>query len=286
MSNKAEIVFVRYNKVIEDSYESFEKANENNKGMVYDVEALEASVKANVRQWNNTPMLELDGMTPKQYFDGIGCFDDAMETFRLGALICNEKLPEPLVDKVVSYGYEAFEALLELVGNREMMESHDNCYIPVTASELLGKWKSEEASLRLLDMMLGLDESSEDIAEGIRDALVDIGAPALEELLSRLENRDVMGMADEYAVSALVGIGKANKSDRVYRCLKNVFFKIDDKVLGAEFLADYDDGRVIPVLRGYVEKNIANIDEDTFYGILSVIKRLGGDIKDLYKEKS
>ena len=49
---------------------------------------------------------------------------------------------------------------------------------------------------------------------------------------------------------------KNTEYDVVYACIKDTFIKMDDKIIGAICIGDLGDGRAIPFLRGYVEKNM------------------------------
>ena len=44
---------------------------------------------------------------------------------------------------------------------------------------------------------------------------------------------------------------------------------------------DYGDGRAIPMLKGYVNRNKDTISRDLFYEIMSAVQNLGGDISDI-----
>ena len=80
---------------------------------------------------------------------------------------------------------------------------------------------------------------------------------------------------------ALAEIGHTHKSEPVYRCLKNAFQSMDNKLIGALCLKSYGDGRAVPSLRGYLEKNRGKVDQETFNEIISVIRSLGGSIDGL-----
>ena len=79
----------------------------------------------------------------------------------------------------------------------------------------------------------------------------------------------------------LPGLASVNKSDSVYKLLKNSFLRMENKILGASALSEYGDGRGIPVLRGYIEKNLQSIDRETFYELKKSIEILGGSTEDL-----
>ncbi len=114
-----------------------------------------------------------------------------------------------------------------------------------------------------------------------RDALISIGEPAIRPLLNVLTKATEYEEYHEYLAMALAKIGKIYKSDEIYKCLRKMFREYDDKIVMADCLGEYGDGRAVPVLRGYVERNIDNVDSDTLFTIDSAIRKLGGSIDDL-----
>jgi hypothetical protein len=134
-----------------------------------------------------------------------------------------------------------------------------------------------------LNILYRLSEDEENFVEEINDALVDIGKPIIEPVMTLLNGLDKIEYLDEYVLNALVRVGKNNKDDSIFRCLKSAFSKMEDKLLGALCLGDYGDSRAIPALRGYIEKNRSLLDKATFMEIAAAIKKLGGNIEDLVK---
>ncbi|HOJ11298.1 MAG TPA: hypothetical protein PK733_11995 [Clostridiales bacterium] len=127
------------------------------------------------------------------------------------------------------------------------------------------------------------DEMVDLFGEVIRDALVSIGENAIRPLIDILTNTNEYGEPHEYLAMALADIGKDNRSDEIYRCLKKMFLKYDKdkKNITSDCLAVYGDGRAIPALRGYIEKNLDRIDEDIFYAVKIAIDKLGGNMDDI-----
>ena len=56
---------------------------------------------------------------------------------------------------------------------------------------------------------------------------------------------------------------------------------MDHKVIASICHGDYGDGRAVPLLKGYLDRHVHEIDRQFFYETLSAIKRLGGDITDI-----
>lgn len=277
----AEVLFESYNMAVEGSYN---KAFENSKGQ--DPLKLKEGdilpyIDAGVREWENTPLAELDGMTPAAYIEGISDFEQMIELFKQGAAMCDGELPGLFLEKLKSFGSRAEKELLELASGGEASGDEQCFYTALMAVRILGRWKAAGAVDRLLELLYMTDPADEIMMEELIGALVNIGHEGQEPVLRVLENAEDIGAMQEYLLEALVGMAKSSKSDRAYRCLKTAFRKMDNKMLGAIYLGNYGDGRAIPVLRGYVEKNRGNIDRNTYYEIKSAVQRLGGSMDDI-----
>ncbi|NMB95129.1 MAG: hypothetical protein GYA02_00715 [Clostridiaceae bacterium] len=120
--------------------------------------------------------------------------------------------------------------------------------------------------------------------ESARDALISIGEPAIRPLLDLLTKTEEYNDYHEYLAMALANIAKDYKSEEIYKCLRKMFRKHNNKIVMADCLAHYGDGRAIPALRGYIEKNIDNVDPDTLYSFGLAIKELGGSMDDFVKD--
>lgn len=281
--DKANIIFESYNSAVEDSYnkafdgvkpEDLSKLKETN---------VDEFLKKDLERWAAAPIAELGGLTPSQYFKNITDFADLVELFRLGSRMCDRNLPQPLVEQLMTYDDRAVDVLLRFASDRELYGHADDFYISLMAIRTLGLWKIDKAVNPLLQIIRSLSEDYEIMVEEIADALINIGEIAVEPITYTLKGADEIGYTDEYVLTALVKIGINNKSDKIFKCLKETFKKMDDKILGAMCLGDYGDGRAIPGLKGYVEKHWDTIDKATYLEIIGAVKHLGGSIDDIIK---
>jgi hypothetical protein len=284
---KAEAIFKNYNKAIKRAYEktlSDMSNDEDKKGFKQTKENLEECVRDELAKWENTSVDEINGITPLEYFNGINDLDKLIELFKTGAVICDDSMPEALLNRLKNFGDKAVESFMELAFNKEYRSLQgDKSLIALNAIKVLGLWKLDKAVGEMIDMLFTLSEHEDDelFKENVRDSLTSIGLPSVNPIIGKLEAVQNFTDAHEYLMMALADIGAGNKSDKIYRCLKNTFLKMPNKILGAACLAAYGDGRAIPALRGYIEKNRSTIDTETFYEIKAAIERLGGRADDL-----
>lgn len=231
--------------------------------------------------WLCTPLEALDGMTPKDYLDSINCLDTLAEMFSYGVIVCDDGLPEIFIDKLRNYDEKAVDLLINAAVSDGSGACGDKLLAPLMAVRLLGKWKVNRAVEPLLKLLNTEDERDGLLHETIKDALVCIGEPALEGIFKALDSGSCPYETMEYLLMALVDIGKKNRNDHIYMHLKKAFLEMPQKIIAASCLGDYGDGRAVPALRGYLEKKRQQMDKETFYEIVSSIKRLGGRTDDL-----
>ena len=276
-----ELVFESYNRAIEKSYDRAFNEIGGKDPMKLSESDVAKYLDEEIGKWEKTPMESLKGLTPKEYFNELSCIDDVVEHIRIGARECDFGIPEILVDKLISYGSSAVDKLYNLASDRDMMESEESICISRAAVSILGRRKVSDASDFLVELIKTLDEDKEALVEEITDALISIGEPCTDKLIEELDRTDNIDYVHEYLLTALVKIGRSNRNDRIYRCIKSTFLKMEDKVLGAICVGDYGDGRAIPLLKGYAEKNIGRLDRQTYLEIKAAVKRLGGIVDDM-----
>jgi len=280
MSDKFEYLFESYNSAIESAYNSsFEKSTTEE--LLRGTTEAHEEVEEAIIKWEETPFLELDNQSPREFLSKINDFEVTIDLFKLGAKMCDIDLPKPLIEKLASFGDATVERFLEFASNNEVLSKSEDEFVPVIAVKILGEWKLEKVIVPILKILLKSTDQYELLNEEIIEALVEIGNPSVEHILKAIEASEDKNYLNEGLIGALVRIGKENKSDQVFKCLKDAFSNTKNKMLLAMYLGDYGDGRAIPALRGYVTKNIGTIDKDTFYQIKVAIKRLGGSIEDI-----
>ncbi|MCX7921063.1 MAG: hypothetical protein N3B21_03435 [Clostridia bacterium] len=278
----ADILFESYNMVVEESYNKiFESCSKEEDILKIKDESIVEHLKKDIDIWEDVPISDLNGMSPRAFIESIEGYEAVVELFLLGAKLTDRDLPEIFLEKLRSYGDKAIEKLVEFATDNSMISNEDTVYIPVMAVRILGKWKVENSVGKLIKTLYNCEEDSELIMEEIVDAFVSIGEASIEPILHKVENAGNIGYVEEYLLNALSILGKKYKSDKLFKCLKSAFLGMDNKVLGAVYLGEYGDGKAIPALRGYIEKNIRHIDYETFAEIKATIQKLGGDISDL-----
>ncbi len=232
-------------------------------------------------KWLRVPLKALGDKTPVAFVEEIGSFDEIASAFNYGTAACDDEMPEVLVDKLRSFGEQAVDFLIGTACGKLPNEAGQDIIPQITAVKLLGRWKAEEAAEPLLNVLDKEHEAYELICETITDALTAIGSSCIDAIIRKLDEGVVPDTAKEYLLIALAELAKNNRSDKAYARLKKSFREMPDKSVPATCLANYGDGRAIPALRGYLEKNIHNIDKDTFYDVAAAVSQLGGKTDDL-----
>ena len=283
--DKNRILFESYNIAIEESYDSFFQSIESTnllKDLKCEDEDLQKHLHSDMDKWGSAPIKELDGNTPIQYLGGMGSLGAIIEVFRAGAKFCDEGLPGCLLERLREFGDAADNALIALASDRSMLAGQEQEFLtPLMAVKVLGDWKVEKAVSHLIEILLESISEDELLKENIKDALVNIGSPSISAIINALNCTEVFEDAHEYLLIVLSAIGAINRSNDIFMCLKSSFLRMQNKVFGAICLGDYGDGRAIPALRGFVEKNRDTIDAATYYEIKSAIQRLGGSMDDI-----
>mgnify|MGYP000895437217 FL=1 len=264
--------------------------------------------------WKNVTLSDLGNKSVVEFFNDINDLDLLIEIFQVSAIECDHDIPDVLLQKLYSFGEQAIEKIIASMLNegflpydiREHDAPHsdvpecetceDSFLIPLLAIRILGEWKVEKAVQPIIDFLTKFPDTSrqhvEDIkfeqvdlfGETARDALISVGKASILPLLKVLTNATEYSEIHEYLAIALSEIGKDYKSDEIYLCLKKMFMNHHNKMVTSECLKKYGDGRAIPALRGYLERNINNIDNDTLYTFKLAIEKLGGDIDDILKK--
>ncbi len=234
------------------------------------------------RRWNNRPLELVDGKTPVEILNGMAGLSDIVELYKEACIICDDGIPAILEEKLKGFGNEAEDRLMEQACDKPLSGREEASMVAILSIRLLGEWKAARLAPRLIKLLLDCNPEELMRMEEIELALVNIGDTGL--LLEVMGPADSWSQPHEYLASALAKAGGLNRSDSVYRCLKDYFLKYGKPVLGASNLAEYGDSRAIPALRGYAERHMAALDGETFYEIARAVKCLGGNMDDLDAE--
>lgn len=283
--DSAKLVFESYNMVVEGSYDKVFSSNRPEDLLKIKEESVLQYLIEDLKRWAQTPINDLGGVSPFDYFQSINNLKHLMDLFRLGSKLCDKDLPDPLLQRLKDFKHEALDELMKLALDLSLLRDEEEMFASLMAIKIMGKWKIEAAVSPLIGLLSSLDSEDEIIIEEVYNTLIAIGDASISGIANRLNEIDRVSLADEYLLGSLVkiSINSVDKTthDMIYRCIKNTFNKMDDKVFGAMCLGDFGDGRAIPTLRGYVQKNRDSIDYETYCEIRAAVHRLGGNMDDL-----
>ena len=276
--NKNAIVSESYNKSVEAGFNSFleEHATSENCEIKVDEEKLIAEIE---EEWLNKEIAEIGNITPKEYIRSFVSLEALVEFFISIASVSDVGAPDILIDRLKEYGKPAADMLFNLI--KESLGSQDQSMslaIP-QAVYAIGCIRIDEYKIKLISLLI---DSCKDemISEAICAAIALYDDTILEDLINTFNSTD-QALVQEHLLTCVVEISKEHRSDEIFYFLKNAFRVVSNLKLSVEVLGDYGDGRAIPLLRGYVLKNIKEMDKATFNHMRAVIKKLGGEIDDL-----
>lgn len=276
--DKNTIISESYNVAIEDGFNRYleEHATFENTEIKINEEELIAQIED---KWLNTVIAEIGNITPGQYISSIVSLEDLIEFFITIASISDIGVPDILIERLKEHGKTAADLLYKFVQTALFSEDKDNYQAVPQAVYAIGCLKCEEYKQRLIELLI---DSCKDemISEAICAAIVEYDKDILEDLINTFHSTDIE-VVREHLLTCVAEISKEYQSDEIFSFLKNAFRVISNLKLAVEVLGDYGDGRAIPLLRGYILKNIKDMDKNTFNHIRAVIKKLGGEINDL-----
>lgn len=282
------LLFENYNKIIEKGYDRLFN-NTKPEDILKIKEGDEASfLDEEVREWENSELEILGGVSPKSYFDGIDNLDDLVKLFKKASKICDIDVPELLIQRLNAHGEDFIEQLMKLASSPSLINDDEEMLISLMAIRFLGRLKAKKAVEMLLTLLYDINSKNESIIEEINSAIINIGDGSINGILNKLKDAKKIGDIEEYLLYSLAKIGATVRKNPnykdIYACIKDTFIKMDNKIIGAMCIGDLGDGKAIPFLRGYVEKNIDSIDYNTFCEIKAAIHKLGGNIDDIQLE--
>ena len=163
-------------------------------------------------------------------------------------------------------------------------ENKDYELIALNAVAYLGDRECPEMAGRLVGLMFSPD-IPEDLTEEIAHAILPMGNAAIEAGMRYFEGDFKMDDVHERLLVSLSDLcNRYKKSPEFYKLLKTCFMMSENKGVIANCFARYDNGRAVAFLRGYVEKNLKDIEPDEFFEIKVAVEELGGNIQDLEDE--
>lgn len=281
----SEILFESYNMAVEESFNELFMSNNSHEILNVEDEKIVQHLNKDLEKWADTPNEDIGGVSPRDYFNTITELDQLIELFKMAAKLCDNDIPDPLLDRLHSFNDDAVNGLLELALDNKFLYDDDEQIISVMAIKTLGKWKATSSLEPLIKLMFEIDREMDLVIEEILSAMVEMGQSAANRIMEILNESSNIGCLEEYLLDTLVKMGVTEKDrsfyDLIYRSIKSTFNKMENKLFGAICLGNLGDGRAIPVLRGFIEKNLNTIDYETFLEVKASIHRLGGNIDDI-----
>lgn len=292
-SEKLEFLAESLAKVINKQIDQFAKSNKKllksiknsmNPDVITDLMMASSTQSSKaMEEWEETSFAKLGNMTPIQYFDSMNSVDDIVKLISLFEEKNGGIVPSGLYDRISSLDDSFSDGLLSFLQSIKLVESKSFNSIQRAAFRIAHIVASPKFTDVLLSFISQLDneESDDETFMLVTDVIEDIGEPALEPLINIVESTEKKGRLYEYLILTIGRIATDNKSERIYRLLKDYFRKSENKVHGADALAAYGDGRAIPAIRGYVERNLDNLSEWEYTQFRDAVIQLDGNMDDL-----
>lgn len=277
---KDHIVSNSYNNAIEEGFNRYleERATSENIEIKVDEEALVAEIE---EKWLNSELPELDNITPGQYMESLTSLDELMGFFICISGISDVGVPDFLIEKLKAYGKTAADKLYEFVKVSLSFGNSDKLPAISQAIYSIGCLRQEEYKQKLISLLYDTT-TDEMVLEAVCAAIAEYDTDIVEDLINSFNNTDLQSVQEHLLICvAEISRQRRYKADEIFYFLKNAFRTISNLKLTVEILGDYGDSRAIQFLRGYVLKNIKELDRVTFNQIRAVIKKLGGEIGDL-----
>lgn len=234
-------------------------------------------------EWEKTCFLELGNQTPKQFFDSLSSIHDFIKLISL----CQENhisfISQGFYDSIENRKEVFSKELLYYLQTVKLDENKNLNAIQKVSLSIINRLSLPEYLDTLLAFIPQFDneKTENETIILVMDAIVDIGVCALEPLIIIADGIEKKGRVYEELMLLIAKIASKSKSEQIYHMLKDYFRKSEDKLIASHALLAYGDGRVIPAIRGYIEKNLENISFKEYYILSESINALGGNTDDL-----
>ncbi len=236
-----------------------------------------------VKDWEGKSLDEIEGLTPEQYFDSLNSIDDIVEVISLIGAKSKGLIPESLRNRIKRLDGASENELLAAFKNIRLGE--DKCLDSrqkaiVHMAEIMASPVFVDLIANLL-IQLDDEKSDEESFMVLNDAIREIGEPAHDKLAELLEGTGGKGKQYGYLLLSFAKVASYNKTEKDYILLKSCFRNSPQKLVEAAALGVFGDGRAIPAIRGYIEKNIEDITYWEYVEFRNNVLLLGGDMSDL-----
>ena len=200
-----------------------------------------------------------------------------------GLFLEEEFVPDILVDEVEANGPDAVPWLLAVIEDDDLLDAPDPGVIsaPENAAAVAAYLDilPEKAVPRLAARLLELGRARRSSPEALIDVVASFGPPAIEPILSLLDDDDAPPFTVVYLEEALAYAGQGD--ERAFARILEVLEK--DASEGARLLAIYDDPRAISPLRAALSRVLddpgtSGDEAEAIRALARVIELLGGTL--------
>lgn len=237
--------------------------------------------------WEEISIPEIGGLTPAQYFDTIESIQDLIELTSFFMKYDEIKIPYGLMLKIKNIDSKDLPYLHDALSAMKPKDNKDINEYQLAVLLMLDLLALPEFIPDLISLFDSIDVDRHPKMSVRVMSVFSIGKPALDPLFQKLENYESPSdvIKKHFLMMIISKIGKDNKSDRIYKMLKEQFRKdgTNVKVVIANDLATYGDSRAVTSIREYVEKNKKDIEKDDYLQFRKSILTLGGSVEALDK---
>ncbi len=276
--NKNTIVSQSYNLAIEAGFTSFleEHATSENNEIKIDEDELISEIES---KWLNEELSDIGNITPGEYINSLTSLEALVEFFIEIASVSDVGVPDIVIDRLKEYGKSAADMLFNFIEDSLASKDKIKNLAISQAVYAISCLRFDEYKEKLINLLINCC-GDELISEAVCSAIALYDETILNNLIETFHTTN-QDLVKELLLTCVAEICKEHQSDEIFYFLKNAFRVLSNIKLVVEVIGDYGDGRAIPLLRGYIMKNIKEMDKDTFNQIRAAIKKLGGEIDDL-----
>jgi hypothetical protein len=276
--NKNTVISESYNLAIQEGFNSYLEghATGENSEIKFDEDLLITQID---NKWLNQELADIGYITPKEYIDSLSSLAELFAFFIEIASVADVGVPDVVIDKMKEHGISAADKLYGFVTDSfDNKEKSDNLAV-CQAIYAIGRFRYDEYKNKLIELLIKYYDN-ELISEAVCGALLEYNNTILDDLIKTFEAAENEAVKENLLI-CVANICAETPSDEIFFFLKNAFRALSNKKVATEVLGDYGDGRAIPLLRGYLLKNVKDMELETFNLIRAIIKKLGGEIDDL-----
>lgn len=245
------------------------------------------------REMENEPNELLDGMSMNDFFRQLS-FEELTEILEFSAMKLDRGVPDSVIHALAASDDRSrvIEYAARMIGDAAWVDeelSDENMLFEMEFQKLRACLKvliaSEDGSLvrAVIDRFMSYPRTTEFVADSIAEyveAFPEESVPYITEILDSRKEEGLEGPCEDLLIM-ITNIGKKKQSDEIYSVLRQAFRYMNNKIYAVICLADYNDGRAVPMLKSYINRHQKTISRELFYEMMSAIQNLGGDIADI-----